>query len=631
MSNEKRHKPMARMGRLSFWGVFALVAFLPLIWGIGIPLFLQLDPVAFEASQNVSTVAGLLAALCTIALTMHRLSKPMTGGFSYRTARDLTGFSLSAAIGRWLYHMDSLTLPPAESIAALSCEVGTGLAVAMAVYVSGRRSLRGTTQIFTPDRLPAVRVVMTLNAALICLMVASLLGVGLTARSAGRIEKNQGHRLAKLGERIAAQLAASQSPEEKRRVIKIWQDTKYVYPEIAAPRTKPSWLINPRRSIPTPYGVYVLSQTGERWHLAKRDIGQDVLYVGLAANVRPPVRAHDFALALVFLAALLFTSPLATWLASMEFRHALASIAEGLERLGQTTMPERVAHPSVGEAVSRSQLPGISIPGNDEAGDLAGELNDAFRVYERANQALLKELRLANRSTIAQNVFLKSTSQELFSPLEQIRTLCASLHETSMEAEQSADVEVIDQATVQLAEHVGEILKLSELDDWHEMPLQLTEFDMNDLAREVMVRLADRAQAGITAEIAAADDVPLIQADRKRVGQILSNLIENAFKYTPEGYVRVTTIKDRFDDGRPAVHVTVWDSGPGIPASDQVAIFAEFYRVSEQRDVPGTGLGLAIAYRLTERHHGKIWVESIIGEGSTFHLRLPISPRLEQT
>jgi signal transduction histidine kinase len=432
-----------------------------------------------------------------------------------------------------------------------------------------------------------------------------------------------------LSERIAAQLSVSESTQERSQVIDVWNRTKYIYPELLSPTEKPSWLINPKQILPTDYGLYVLSQAGKRWHVVKRQIGQHVLYVATASNVRPPVRTHDFVLALMFLATLLFCSPLATWLASIEFKHALLSITGGLERLVQVAVPRETMGLVDIEPSGQIPLPGIPVPGNDEAGDLAGELNEAFRVYGRANHALLRELRLANRSTVAQNVFLRSASEELFSPLQQIRDLCVSLHGTALMPEQRADVKVIDQATVQLGEHVGEILKLSELDDWHEMPLQLTDFDMNELAREVMVRLSDRAQPGITAEIAAADNVPTIRADRKRVGQILSNLIENAFKYTPNGYVRVTTIKDRLDDGQPAVHVTVWDSGPGIPTSEQIAIFSEFYRVSEQRNVPGTGLGLAIAYRLTERHNGKIWVESIVGEGSTFHLLLPIFSQWE--
>ena len=73
----------------------------------------------------------------------------------------------------------------------------------------------------------------------------------------------------------------------------------------------------------------------------------------------------------------------------------------------------------------------------------------------------------------------------------------------------------------------------------------------------------------------------------------------------------------------PAVHIQVWDSGCGISETDQAFIFDDFYRVPAARTVPGTGLGLAITRRLVERHDGNIWVESIEGEGSTFHVILP--------
>ena len=143
------------------------------------------------------------------------------------------------------------------------------------------------------------------------------------------------------------------------------------------------------------------------------------------------------------------------------------------------------------------------------------------------------------------------------------------------------------------------------------------------LATEVLTALSDRTHPNVSAEIATADNVRAVHADRKRIRQVLENLIDNALKFTTEGFVRVTVINSTFEDGRSAVNIQVWDSGPGIPEAEQEAVFAEFYRVNEQRAVPGTGLGLAIASRLVERHGGRLWLESIVGEGSAFHLLLP--------
>ena len=183
---------------------------------------------------------------------------------------------------------------------------------------------------------------------------------------------------------------------------------------------------------------------------------------------------------------------------------------------------------------------------------------------------------------------------------------------------------MIESATRQLGDHVAEIVKLSQLSDWSELPLDKSTFQIGELATDVLKALSERVKEGVSAEIATADNVLPIHADPTRIRLVLENLIDNALKFTEEGFVRVTIINDRLGQERPAVHVQIWDSGPGIPETDQEAIFSEFYRVADQRSVPGTGLGLAIARRLVERHEGRLWVESVMGEGSAFHLLLPV-------
>jgi osomolarity two-component system sensor histidine kinase TcsA len=235
-------------------------------------------------------------------------------------------------------------------------------------------------------------------------------------------------------------------------------------------------------------------------------------------------------------------------------------------------------------------LPGVPIPGNDEAGDLAAELNQACRSFANANQRLIRELRLAAQSDEAQSLFLHGTSQALRQPLVDISSECTELSKTSLSDAQREDISVIETATHQLTSHVDEILKLSQLSNWEALPLEPATFDAGLLAAEVLTALAERASPQVSAEIATADDVRLAYADRKRVRQVLENLIDNALKFTAEGFVRVTVINGAFEDGRPAVHVQVWDSGPGIPEHEQEAVFTEFYRVAGQRAVPGTGL-----------------------------------------
>jgi signal transduction histidine kinase len=122
-----------------------------------------------------------------------------------------------------------------------------------------------------------------------------------------------------------------------------------------------------------------------------------------------------------------------------------------------------------------------------------------------------------------------------------------------------------------------------------------------------------------------SDDLPVGQGDERRIAQVLLNLVGNAIKFTDVGEVRitVTALNGVFV-------VAVADTGPGIPDAERGQIFQEFHQgdSSNTKKKGGTGLGLAIAKRIVELHSGRLWVESELGKGSTFHLELPI--RAEQ-
>ncbi|MEE2758320.1 MAG: HAMP domain-containing sensor histidine kinase [Myxococcota bacterium] len=608
--------------RIPWAPMLGLMASLPLIWGYLVPWFLALDPISTGSVRLASIVAGLVTAAAWCSVSIFRLRQQLDGGFPYRAARDLIAFVLATALARWLSGLGDIRLPNFENFAILSCQIGTGFIIAVTTYFEGRRSLRRARREVGSKHLPALNTITTLNATVICVILACLLGVGLTARSAGRLSNLKGNALIDIAERIGAELALAKDEQKRNRILSIWRRTEFIFPELVKNNDVPSWLGASDRMEPTAYGFYALSPDGSRWHIVTRPYQDAVLWLGVSGTLSPPATAPEFAFSLVFLIALLFGSPLAAWLAALEIRNTLRSISDGLKRLGNVSVPASSGTP----VRYGGSMGGIPIPGNDEAGDLATHLNDRMQVHTTVQRALLRELNLAAQSNEAQNIFLRSASDELQEPLRSIRQSCTELAAQTLNQDQLNDLAVIDQAAEQLNDHVRDILMLSELDHWQDIPLDINAFDMNELATEVMTRLADRAKPTIKAEIAAADDVPLVHADRKRITQVLSNLIENAFKYTDSGYVRVTTIRDHFDDGRAAVHVSVWDSGPGIPSAEQETIFDEFYRVSEQRDRPGTGLGLAIAKRLVDRHDGKLWVVSVEGEGSNFHLLLPLEP-----
>ncbi len=115
-------------------------------------------------------------------------------------------------------------------------------------------------------------------------------------------------------------------------------------------------------------------------------------------------------------------------------------------------------------------------------------------------------------------------------------------------------------------------------------------------------------------------DLPMLKIDLSRIKEVLRNLIDNAIKYTDKGGVEISLSKDgNF------IQTTIKDSGRGIPPSNLEYIFTKFYRIKDPLEMKsGMGLGLFVARRIIEAHGGKIWAESVEGQGSNFHFTLPI-------
>ena len=142
--------------------------------------------------------------------------------------------------------------------------------------------------------------------------------------------------------------------------------------------------------------------------------------------------------------------------------------------------------------------------------------------------------------------------------------------------------------------------------------------------RQLLSSAADRMhmqveRAGLSLQVNCPDDLPKVNADEPRIEQVLVNLIHNAVKFTrPGGEVALSA-----EAGEGFVRFAVKDTGVGIPSDDIPRIFERFYRVDKSRAGGGTGLGLSISRHLIESHSGRIWAESIEGEGSTFYFTLP--------
>jgi len=271
------------------------------------------------------------------------------------------------------------------------------------------------------------------------------------------------------------------------------------------------------------------------------------------------------------------------------------------------------------------------------------ELFDAFcdqiaLALERAalqQQAIHAEaLRESNR---LKDVLLGSVSHELRTPLASIQAAASSLlgpDVTWSEAEHRELLESITTSASRLNRLVSNLLDLSRLEAGVSVPQKDWHF-IDEVVATVLDRL-DLAGLGQDHQIRVEmpDMMPLVPMDHEQIEQVLTNLVENAIKYSPAGSViRVQAQVKRAPEEGEELEVQVSDQGIGIPATELRAIFDKFYRVQQvrlpwarARPPTGTGLGLAICANIIRAHGGRIWAESQPGQGATFIFTLPIPP-----
>ena len=224
--------------------------------------------------------------------------------------------------------------------------------------------------------------------------------------------------------------------------------------------------------------------------------------------------------------------------------------------------------------------------------------------------------------------FIDNLSHELRTPLTTVSLLAETL---TREAETVGDalppkmrdrIGKIEVETGHLVQMVSELLDLSRIESGSSLgPLE--DVDLGRLANDATERLRLFAERqGVTLHVEVPAVLPTVRGDPVRLGQVLINLVHNAVKFSPDG--GAVTIEVRTESE--TVVVSVRDHGVGIPRAAQDRIFERFYKVDRARvrgETGGTGLGLAIARHVIEQHHGRIWVESTDGVGSTFSFALP--------
>jgi two-component system, OmpR family, sensor kinase len=261
--------------------------------------------------------------------------------------------------------------------------------------------------------------------------------------------------------------------------------------------------------------------------------------------------------------------------------------------------------------------------GADRLGDRVS-VPDAADELTRLARTLNGMLERIEHGVVEQRRFVADASHELRTPLAVMRAeLEVALRDHDPAADASEVLGSTAEEVARMSKIVDDLLTLAHRDE-NRLELLLEPVDLGEVAAGVAAQLgplaeAARVQLGVEAAPGAA-----VLADRTRLTQVVTNLVDNAVKFTGAGgsvRVRVWAAAD-------GAGLAVADTGPGIAPEHLRKVFDRFYRLDAARNRTGggSGLGLAICRELVEAHGGRIWAESAVGAGSTFSLALPVQP-----
>jgi signal transduction histidine kinase len=238
--------------------------------------------------------------------------------------------------------------------------------------------------------------------------------------------------------------------------------------------------------------------------------------------------------------------------------------------------------------------------------------------------AIMRDITYLKELDKMKSEFVSTVSHDLGSPLQAIQIMAELIPKLGPVNQAQRDAVVdITRMVAKTATLVHHLLDLGKIEVGVEMEMEPCQ--LATVINEAVEVLEERAKAKeIALQITLPQTLPFVRGNPIRLGQVVTNLVGNAIKFTPGG--GMVTISAWETEGEVAVEVS--DTGIGIAPEDQAHIFDKFYRVKSPQvsGIEGTGLGLAIVKSIVEGHSGRVWVESEPGQGSTFSFALPIAP-----
>ncbi|MGQ9555740.1 MAG: ATP-binding protein [Anaerolineae bacterium] len=256
------------------------------------------------------------------------------------------------------------------------------------------------------------------------------------------------------------------------------------------------------------------------------------------------------------------------------------------------------------------------------------DLANANLLLKRTTYELAQAREEAEQARQLKSQFAANISHELRTPLHLIvgfsQMMCMSpdsYRGVTWTPELRGDIREIFNSASHLLRLIDDVLDLSQIEKAY-LPISRERISIASLIRETVDTAAPLLRdRGLYLRVDLADDLPSVYADPVRIRQVLLNLLNNASRFTYDGGITV-----RARNAGEDVEVIVEDTGIGIPPEQLEKVFLEFYQVdgSLQRRHGGTGLGLAICKQFVTLHGGRIWAESVVGQGSAFHFTLPL-------